>query len=207
MSDNRTAIITGGARGIGYGVAECLAERHIQIAIADIDGEHAITLTNSGNIAYFQDPASNTRLSMVLAGADKSGFWGTLLLSGVHTFRYSIFFHSGDWRTGRSVKMGQEVSHPPLVRQTHVHAGALPASCSFVHMPADNVATSACYPGEDGICLRLWETDRLATVSELETGFAHDAITETDLGDSMGECRPSRIRFAPWEVKTLRICL
>lgn len=43
MSNKRTAIITGGGRGIGYGIAECLAAKGIQIAIADIDGRRAET--------------------------------------------------------------------------------------------------------------------------------------------------------------------
>lgn len=41
MNDTRTAVITGGGRGIGYGIAECLAAKGIQIAIADINGDLA----------------------------------------------------------------------------------------------------------------------------------------------------------------------
>ena len=37
----RTALITGAAQGIGYGIAECLAEIGIQIVIADAKGEKA----------------------------------------------------------------------------------------------------------------------------------------------------------------------
>lgn len=40
MSD-KTAVITGAARGIGYGVATCLARKGIDIVIADMDGAAA----------------------------------------------------------------------------------------------------------------------------------------------------------------------
>lgn len=38
---NRTAIITGAARGIGFGIATCLAQKGYQIVIADVDGAAA----------------------------------------------------------------------------------------------------------------------------------------------------------------------
>jgi len=38
---SKTAIITGGGRGIGYGIATCLAEKEINLVLADIDSERA----------------------------------------------------------------------------------------------------------------------------------------------------------------------
>ncbi len=38
----RVAIITGGARGIGYGIAECLADKGHDLIIADQNGESAV---------------------------------------------------------------------------------------------------------------------------------------------------------------------
>ena len=37
----KTAIITGAARGIGFGIAACLARKGVNIVIADINGEAA----------------------------------------------------------------------------------------------------------------------------------------------------------------------
>ena len=39
--ENRVAIVTGGARGIGEGISRCLADEGARIAVLDIDGEAA----------------------------------------------------------------------------------------------------------------------------------------------------------------------
>jgi NAD(P)-dependent dehydrogenase (short-subunit alcohol dehydrogenase family) len=39
--NNKVAIITGAARGIGFGIATCLAKKEFQIVIADMDGAAA----------------------------------------------------------------------------------------------------------------------------------------------------------------------
>ena len=38
---SKVALITGAARGIGYGIATCLARKGAQIVIADMNGEAA----------------------------------------------------------------------------------------------------------------------------------------------------------------------
>ncbi|MGH7856330.1 MAG: SDR family NAD(P)-dependent oxidoreductase [Candidatus Binatia bacterium] len=39
--DGKTAIVTGGARGIGAGIARCLASEGTRVAVVDLDGEEA----------------------------------------------------------------------------------------------------------------------------------------------------------------------
>lgn len=39
--DNQVVIVTGGARGIGYGIAECFAEKGASLVVGDVDVENA----------------------------------------------------------------------------------------------------------------------------------------------------------------------
>ncbi|HJN53132.1 MAG: glucose 1-dehydrogenase [Pseudomonadales bacterium] len=56
--ENRVAIVTGGARGIGEGISRCLAEEGARIAILDIDGDAAQKMAaelGSGHIGLAAD--------------------------------------------------------------------------------------------------------------------------------------------------------
>ena len=55
MSDQKIALITGGAQGIGYACAEAILEQDAKIIIADIDGDNAkeAAVTLGGNTAAY----------------------------------------------------------------------------------------------------------------------------------------------------------
>lgn len=56
MSDQKIALVTGGARGIGYACAEALAEDGARIVIADIDGaEDAAAQLGQGAVGFTVD--------------------------------------------------------------------------------------------------------------------------------------------------------
>ncbi len=74
MTEHRTALVTGGAQGIGFACAQALAEEGVRVHLADINAdavaEAAKTLGATGHVCDMSDPAAIQALFDKIEGQD-----------------------------------------------------------------------------------------------------------------------------------------
>lgn len=75
--EERVAIVTGGARGIGAGIARCLADEGARVALLDIDGDKAGLISLSRTLALELGP-SDVRVNAVCPGLLYTRAWKVL---------------------------------------------------------------------------------------------------------------------------------
>jgi alpha-mannosidase len=118
------------------------------------DGNHGLTLINESKYGY--DAKENVlRISLL-----RSPTWPDPDADrGHHSFRYSLYPHSGNWKQALSVRRGYEFNYKMLAMQVESHEGTLPPAHSFVEVTQDNVVLTAMKKSEDGnqLLFRFYE--------------------------------------------------
>ena len=78
---------------------------------------------------------------------------------GHHHFSYALYPHAGDWKQALTVRQGYDFNYHLTAMQADPHAGALPASFSFVKTDPENVTVTAMKKTEDGngLLVRFYE--------------------------------------------------
>jgi alpha-mannosidase len=133
---------------------------------------------------------------------------------GRQEFRYAVFPHAGDWRSGATVRRGMEFNQPLLAAREPAHAGAAGRSWSFASADADNVLITAVKRAEDSnaYVLRLVEWHGRPTVATVTfrsplararlATLLEDPVSNVTLGRSR---RSVTLRLKPWEIVTLLV--
>lgn len=77
---------------------------------------------------------------------------------GVHTFKYSIFPHAGNWEKARVWRQAYQHNIPLKAVQTGRHEGYLPRRMSFLEVSPENLMISAIKKDEENeaIIVRLF---------------------------------------------------
>ncbi len=118
------------------------------------DSNHGFSLINESKYGY--DAKGNVlRISLL-----RSPTWPDPDADrGHHSFSYSLFPHSGDWKRALTVRRGYEFNYKLVASQVEPHDGSLPPTHSFVELKQDNVVLTAMKKTEDGdgILLRFYE--------------------------------------------------
>ncbi|MBM4162761.1 MAG: alpha-mannosidase, partial [Ignavibacteria bacterium] len=68
---------------------------------------------------------------------------------GKHSMEYSLYPHSGTWRTAGTVRRGYEFNYPLIGVMTDAHKGALPEKNSFVQLQPSNLVLTSIKKAED----------------------------------------------------------
>jgi alpha-mannosidase len=112
------------------------------------DGKHGLSLINESKYGY--DAKGNLlRISLL-----RSPTWPDPDADrGHHSFSYSLYPHSGDWKSALTVRRGYEFNYKLTAAQVESHAGRLPAAYSFAGVKDDNVVLTAIKKSEDADAL------------------------------------------------------
>jgi alpha-mannosidase len=122
---------------------------------ADLGDEtHGFSLINDSKYGY--DAKDNVlRLSLL-----RSPTWPDPDADrGHHEFSYSLYPHSGNWKSALTVRRGYEFDYPLRAFQVSPHEGSLPGQHSFLSVEGENVVLTALKKTEDGdaLLLRLYD--------------------------------------------------
>ena len=172
------------------------------------DGSHGFSLINESKYGY--DGKGNVlRLSLL-----RSPTWPDPEADrGHHEFGYSLYPHSGDWKTALTVRHGYEFNYPLRAFQVEAHEGHLPAQNSFVEVNGDNVILTALKKAEDSdaLLLRMYEWAGKDAAVQIRVPEGMTTATLTNLqelaeGDSLPVTgNQLTVPVHPYQIVSLRV--
>jgi alpha-mannosidase len=131
---------------------------------------------------------------------------------GTHSFVYSLYTHSGDWRVGNTAKRAYELNVPLVVKSESEHEGLLPKKGSFFSISCDNVMLETLKKAEEGneLVVRVYEYMGIQSEVELESLFSIKEAVECNLMEETEgpiEAFDNSLKFKikPYEIKTFRV--
>jgi len=135
---------------------------HPQQSFVDLtDGESGFALVNDGLVEYEVLQDSRRTLAVTLLRAVRNEICTEFRVSGSfpeqkggqspgeHEFKYGVYFHLGDWRSGQVYQVARRFSVPLQIVQTAAHAGDLPEEASFFNLEPEALVLSALKRAED----------------------------------------------------------
>jgi alpha-mannosidase len=131
---------------------------------------------------------------------------------GRHAFTYSLYPHSGDWRSGQTVRRAAELNAPLVACLATNHKGRAPAVFSLVSVDRDHVVIDAVKKAEDSrdVIVRLYEAHGQRGEARLEFGRRIRRATDCNLmeeEDQQVDHGGSSVKFyiRPFEIRTFKI--
>ena len=174
------------------------------------DGKNGLSLINESKYGY--DAKGNVlRLSLL-----RSPTWPDPEADrGHHSFSYSLYPHSGDWKQSLTVRRGYEFNYKLMAAQVQPHSGVLPAVHSFVDVKEDNVVLTALKKAVDSeaLLLRFYEwAGRAGDVHIMvpgggATGAQRTNLMEQPQGPALAITANNEIAVPvhPYEIVSLRV--
>ncbi|MNH81120.1 alpha-mannosidase [compost metagenome] len=175
---------------------------------ADIS-EHGYGVSLLNDCKYGYDiQGSRVRLSLLRAPK-----WPDVEADlGEHEFTYSLYPHEGDFRSAHTLRQAAELNHDVPLQQTSRHAGALPATGSFIGLESRHVVLDTVKPAEDGqgIILRFYESSGGRETVKLNWPYTFMTVSLSNALEEPGEALEVEedqieLSFAPYEIVTILI--
>jgi alpha-mannosidase len=145
------------------------------------DGLYGLSLLNDSRYGY--DVTTNTIRLSILRSPDHPV--EATDEKGIHTIKYSLYPHIGDWHVANSTQKGYDFNYPLIAHVASVHGGYLPSSHSFIEIQPQNIIATVLKKAEDSndLILRFYETIGLecSAVINLSPYMNFGAVHKTDL--------------------------
>lgn len=148
----------------------------------------------------------------ILNGPDSGGPTADM---GSHVINYSVYPHSGDWKSANTPYKGLELNYPLLPVTATAHSGSLGKTFSFASVNQPNIVISAIKKIEDAasndLIIRLYETQGAASTNATVTLAGNiNSISETNLleentGTPSYGGNQFSATFGKFEIKTFRV--
>ena len=179
-------------------------------------GGHGVSLINRGNPGYWVDDNMNLDLILLWSVDQKAYHAPTAVEHGKHSWQYSLYPHSGDWRDAGTSEVGWSFNNPLLVRKATEHGGKLPKEGGFFTASPESFHITTVKKAEDGeyVVVRGYETrgkDIQATMMinpswEIEEAWNINLIEERETALQSG-AQKLPFQSRRFEVKTLQLSL
>jgi alpha-mannosidase len=173
------------------------------------EGDYGVALLNDSKFGHdIKD--STMRLSLLKSSimpnpeADKEK----------HSFVYSLYPHSGDWKESKVVNMAYSLNCPMYVKVEQPHEGELVNNMSFIKVNKDNVVVEVIKKAEesDDVVVRLYECHNKRTKVACELFRSFKEVVECDLMENYtnkvnANNKIFEFEIKPYEIKTFKIKL
>ncbi len=169
---------------IPYGTIKrkSLGEEQIAQQWVDISAQHyGVSLLNDSR--YGHDVTKNTIRLSVLRSPDHPV--EATDEKGINQIRYSLFPHTGNWKTANTMHKGYEFNYPLIAHTESSHNGSLPEEHSFIEIFPENLVVTVLKKAEDSddLILRFFETKGTESMAKIRLSpiLGIDAVHKTDL--------------------------
>ncbi|MBQ7355241.1 MAG: alpha-mannosidase [Clostridia bacterium] len=130
----------------------------------------------------------------------------------VHHFTYSIYPHSGDFRTAGTIQMAYQLNNPMTATPVAAQTGTLADSYSMISVDKENIFIESIKEAEDDdtIIVRLYDAFNTTTKATVKFGFDVAKVeTATILEESEAEVAVNNnavtLTVKPFEIVTLKV--
>jgi alpha-mannosidase len=131
-----------------------------------------------------------------------------------HEFIYSLYPHSGDWRTGGTVQMSFNLNCPMTAVVEKAHGGNLCEEFSLISLDCENVLVDTVKKAEDShdIIVRIYECHNRRSRVKAVFFKEIERISECDLMENETQKLKAsgnsfEFEIKPYEIKTFKICI
>jgi alpha-mannosidase len=179
----------------------------------DISNEsQGVSLLNASKYGY--DAKDNVIRISLLRSPNMPAPDNHVADQGFHDMTYALYAHTGDWRTGKTMRQGYELNYPLIALKTEAHAGALPAKHAFARIEPGNVILTVMKKAEDDAALifRFYEFEGKAAQVKLDLPEKAASATEANLMEKRerpiqlaADGRSLTLDAKPYEIRTVAV--
>ena len=176
------------------------------------DASQGLSLLNASKYGY--DANANVIRLSLLRSPQMPAPDSRIADQGFHEFTYALYPHSGDWKTGETMRQGYELNYPLIPIGVQPHAGSWPTKRSFASVEPRNVIMTVVKKAEDNdsVIFQFYEFEGKSTQVALQLPETAVGAVETDLMEKAGKPIPLQhdghqliVPTGPYEIKTVEV--